>query len=102
MGPTGGSACGESDRNALWGMADACLALARAKLLMKAEHQLWLWKSSKVPELAICCTTPLNTPEFVGVCGAVVDMIHAESVHKYLGRNQETYGVYPSPARCLE
>ena len=119
MGRSGGPACGESGRNALWGMADACLALACAKLLMKAAASslhlppastaqydqapaLVVEELHKDPELAICCRTPFNTPEFVDVCGAVVGVIHAESVRKYFGRNPETYGIYPSPGRCLE
>ena len=52
-----------------------------------------------IPELAACglqlnsaktkilTTSPLNTSEFVDVCGEMVQVIHAESVHKYLGRN---------------
>ena len=55
-----------------------------------------------IPELAACglqlnsaktkilTTSPLNTSEFVDVCGEmvqVIQVIHAESVHKYLGRN---------------
>ena len=35
----------------------------------------------------IFTTSPLNTSEFVDVCGEMVQVIHAESVHKYLGRN---------------
>ena len=52
-----------------------------------------------IPELAACglqlnsaktkilTTSPLNTSEFADVCGEMVQVIHAESVHKYLGRN---------------
>ena len=52
-----------------------------------------------IPELAVCglqlnsaktknlTTSPLNTSEFVDVCGEMLQVIHAESVHKYLGRN---------------
>ena len=32
-------------------------------------------------------TSPLDTSEFVDVCGEMAQVIHAESVHKYLGRN---------------
>ena len=52
-----------------------------------------------IPELAACglqlnsaktkilTTSALDTSEFVDVCGEMVQGIHAESVHKYLGRN---------------
>ena len=74
-----------------------------------------------IPEFAACglqlnsakakilTTSPLNTSEFVDVCGEMVQVIPAESVHKYLGRNltanissQERYGICPSFAGCLE
>ena len=32
-------------------------------------------------------TSPLDSSEFVDVCGEMVRVIHAESVHKCLGRN---------------
>ena len=39
------------------------------------------------PRQKILTTSPLNTSEFADVCGEMVQVIHAESVHKYLGRN---------------
>ena len=51
-----------------------------------------------VPEFAACglnlnsakakklTTSPLDSSEFVDVCGEMLQVIHAESVHQYLGR----------------
>ena len=66
-------------------------------------------------------TSPLDSSEFVDVCGEMVRVIHAESVHKCLGRNltgsrdscggekgggkkssQERYGISRSFAGCLK
>ena len=74
-----------------------------------------------IPELAVCglqlnsaktkilTTSPLNTSEFVDVCGEMVQVIHAESVHKCLvGRNFTANFLarrdmeFPSFAGCLE
>ena len=52
-----------------------------------------------IPEVAACglqlnsaktkmlTTSPSENSEFVDVCGEMVQVIHAETVHKYLGRN---------------
>ena len=52
-----------------------------------------------IPELAACglqrnvaktkklTTSRMKSSEFVDVCGEMVQFIHAESVHKYVGRN---------------
>ena len=48
-----------------------------------------------IPELAACglqlnsakTTSPSASSECVDVCGEMVQVIHAETVHKYLGRN---------------
>ena len=35
----------------------------------------------------ILTTSPSESSEFVDICGEMVQVIHAETVHKYLGRN---------------
>ena len=68
-------------------------------LFATSSHDLIFMLETLIPELAACglqlnsaktkilTTSPLNTSEFVDVCGEMVQVIHAESVHKYLGRN---------------
>ena len=57
----------------------------------------------------ILTTSPSESSEFVDVRGDMVRVIHAETVHKYLGRNlggnflgQEKFWICPSSAGCLE
>ena len=68
-------------------------------LFATSSNDLIYMLETLLPELAVCglqlnpaktknlTTSPLDTSEFVDVCGGLVQVIHAESMHKYLGRN---------------
>ena len=46
-----------------------------------------MWFATEFGENKILTTSPSEGSEFVDVCGEMVQVIHAETVHKYLGRN---------------
>ena len=68
-------------------------------LLATSSNDLIYMLETLIPELAACrlqlnsaktkilTTSPSESSEFVDVCGEMVQVIHAETVHKYLGRN---------------
>ena len=68
-----------------------------------------------IPQLAACglqlnsakakilTTSPSESCEFVDVCGEMAQIIHAETVHKYLGRNLGgNFLAKRNSAGCLE
>jgi len=68
-------------------------------LFVTSSNELIYMLETLIPELAACglqlnsaktkilTTCPSESSEFVAVCGGMVQVIHAESVHKYLGWN---------------
>ena len=68
-------------------------------LFATASNDLIYMLEALIPELAACglqlnsaktkilTTSPSESSEFVDVCGEMAQVIHAETVHKYLGRN---------------
>ena len=68
-------------------------------LFATSSNDLIYMLETLIPELAACglqlnsaktkilTTSPSESSEFVDVCGEMVQVIHAETVHKYLGRN---------------
>ena len=68
-------------------------------LFATSSNDLIYMLEALIPELAACglqlnsaktkilTTSPSESSEFVDVCGEMVQVIHAETVHKYLGRN---------------
>ena len=68
-------------------------------LFATSSNDLIYMLEAPIPELAVCglqlnsaktkilTTSPSESPEFVDVYGEMVQVIHAETVHKYFGRH---------------